>query len=350
MVSVQKNKEIEKQLADKTREIQVLQQQLKEITEKYEKEMSKQKEEFSKIQMISAIKQQPVQAIEILNSRKVQELEKIEQIGSGNGGKVTKVSKKNIYVLKEMNIQNANSENFQNFIKEYEAISMHNHTSIVKTYDIYMNDKKTSPSILLEYCPSNLEQAIKNKTLNKVQLSFIIYQIAEGMKYIHSRRIIHRNLKPSNILIAEDGMIKICDFGISDLMSVEEQILTRGVGIQKYMAPEVINEEKYNEKVDVYSFGSVVFFILNEGELPDIKMREACLGQHASIPEKFSLLARQLIDACWSFNQEERPGFSIICNILEQNNFNLTDLTSSQIEDLSAMINEYRKHIPEYNE
>ena len=61
-------------------------------------------------------------------------------------------------------------------------------------------------------------------------------------------------MKPTNILI--DGLVKIADFGISKLMTIEEPTMTRGIGSQKFMAPEIINEEDhYNEKVDVYSFG-----------------------------------------------------------------------------------------------
>lgn len=101
----------------------------------------------------------------------------------------------------------------------------------------------------------------------------VIYQIAEGMKYIHSKKVIHRDLKPTNILLSSDGTVKICDFGISKLMTIEEQTMTRGLGSQKFMAPEILNEEdNYDEKVDVYSFGVVVFFVLSSGQLPKIKL------------------------------------------------------------------------------
>ena len=91
----------------------------------------------------------------------------------------------------------------------------------------------------------------------------VIYQIAEGMKYIHSKKVIHRDLKPTNILLSSDGTVKICDFGISKLMTIEEQTMTRGLGSQKFMAPEILNEEdNYDVKVDAYSFGIVVFFVI----------------------------------------------------------------------------------------
>ena len=69
-------------------------------------------------------------------------------------------------------------------------------------------------AILVEYCPMNLNDAIKNKTFSKVQRVCSIYEIASGMKLLHLNRIIHRNIKPSNILISKNGQIKISDFGI----------------------------------------------------------------------------------------------------------------------------------------
>ena len=99
------------------------------------------------------------------------------------------------------------------------------------------------------------------------------------MKYIHYKKIIYRDLKPTNILIATDGTIKIADFGVAKLMSAEEQAKTQGIGTQKFMAPEVLNEEdEYNEKVDVYSFGVVLFYILSNDELPKIILFDILRG------------------------------------------------------------------------
>lgn len=75
-------------------------------------------------------------------------------------------------------------------------------------------------------------------------------------------------------------------------MTAEEQSLTHGIGTQKYMAPEIINEEPYDEKVDVYSFGVLVYFIISGGELPNIKIRDVCLGKSADIPSSFPTLAQ----------------------------------------------------------
>ena len=107
-----------------------------------------------------------------------------------------------------------------------------------------------------------IQEYVKNKKLTKVQKVFLIYQIIEGMKYIHYEKIIYRDLKPTNILMATDGTIKIADFGVAKLMSAEEQAKTQGIGTQKFMAPEIIDGEEYNEKVDVFALGAILYEII----------------------------------------------------------------------------------------
>ena len=88
------------------------------------------------------------------------------------------------------------------------------HPNVLQEYGIFVGDESNPPSILLEYCPLNIEQAIMNKELSNVKIVCAIYQIAEGMKYIHSLNIIHCNIKPAHILIDSEGTIKISDFSI----------------------------------------------------------------------------------------------------------------------------------------
>ena len=131
----------------------------------------------------------------------------------------------------------------------------------------YFYVMKLIKMILLEYCPTNLNNKVKGKTMNEYVLVFTIYQIVEGMKYVHYQKVIHRDLKPTNIFVASDITIEICDFGISKLMIAEEQSMMKGLGTQKFMAPEIINKEDYDEKIGVYSFDVIAYFVLNGGEI-----------------------------------------------------------------------------------
>lgn len=288
--------------------------------------------------------------IDLLSSEVIDGLEKVEELGSGGGGRVYKVYKKEVYALKEMNVSHADHKDFQHFIGEYELMKMLKHPNILETYGIFMSDSKRPPCILLEYCRRNLDDEVKKKSLQAVQIVFIIYQIVEGMIYVHFRKVIHRDLKPSNIMITEDGTVKICDFGISKLMTAEEQTMTRGLGTQKFMAPEIINEEDYNEKADVYSFGVLLFFILSGGNMPKIKIRDICNGLKADIPNDFTEFARQLISDCWNFKDTDRPSFKEILERMEANKFQLVQLSNSQSKEVAKMISQHKAKIPTYDD
>ena len=210
---------------------------------------------------------------------------------------------------------------------------MLDHPNVVDAIGIFMSNKNIPPSILLEYCPSNLQKAIEDKVFSKEEVVEIIYQIAEVMKYIHSKKIIHRDLKPTNILIADDGTVKICDFGISKMMTIEEQTITRGVGSQKFMAPEIINEDDYyDEKVD-----DVVFFILSGGKLPKIKIFDIPKGKKAEIPSSFTEFSKMLINACWNFDSKDRPSFRVILDNMERSHYNLVQLNKQKLKMLNHL-------------
>ena len=140
------------------------------------------------------------------------------------------------------------------------------HTNIVQVYGILMRDEKTLSSILL--CPKDLKSLNKTHSCKSdSKISIWIFQIVEGMKFVHMNKSVHLDLKQSNILIGKDGKIKTSEFGISKLMSSEEETTTCGTGTQKFMAPDILKEEKYDGKSDVYSFGVVLYFILSD-EMP----------------------------------------------------------------------------------
>ena len=130
-------------------------------------------------------------------------------------------------------------------------------------------------AIVLEYMHhGSLEQFVKRRTSKKYRLSDnqkfgIIKDIARGISYLHNRKpigIIHRDLKPSNILLSQGFTAKIADFGISALKSTpaENYAHTGETGTYRYMAPEVLKSQYYNCKVDIWSFGMLVYAMFVE--------------------------------------------------------------------------------------
>ncbi|XP_010251265.1 PREDICTED: serine/threonine-protein kinase HT1-like [Nelumbo nucifera] len=146
--------------------------------------------------------------------------------------------------------------------------------------------------------------------------------IARGMHYLHSKGIIHRDLKSENLLLGEDMCVKVADFGISCL---ESQCGSgKGfTGTYRWMAPEMIKEKKHTKKVDVYSFGMVLWELLTAlTPFQDMTPEQAAFAvsqknARPPLPPTCPLAFHHLTSRCWSSNPDKRPHFDEIVSILE---------------------------------
>jgi serine/threonine protein kinase len=111
----------------------------------------------------------------------------------------------------------------------------------------------------------------KRRKINEKTAKFLFRQIIQGIKYIHSNKIVHRDIKLENILIDLNNNIKICDFGIGKILEKKNQILHDQCGTPMYMAPEILlsTKEKGYEPfpVDIWSAG-IALYIMLSGTLP----------------------------------------------------------------------------------
>ncbi|XP_050073566.1 mitogen-activated protein kinase kinase kinase 12 isoform X1 [Anopheles maculipalpis] len=179
--------------------------------------------------------------------------------------------------------------------------------------------------IIMEYCPhGSLHKKLKDSggIISPQQLVSWSQQIALGMQYLHTHKIIHRDLKSPNILIGEKEVIKISDFGTSREWN-EISTKMSFAGTVAWMAPEVICNLPCNEKVDIWSYGVVLWELLT-GEVPyknvdssqiiyGVGSNSLCLPIPESCPEGFKLLIKQ----CWSTKPRNRPSFKIILTHLD---------------------------------
>jgi serine/threonine protein kinase len=138
-----------------------------------------------------------------------------------------------------------------------------------------------------------------------------------GMRALHSKGFMHRDLKPSNILINNQGHALIGDFGTSRRES-DDHTLTLEAGTVHYAAPEMFREEPYTNKVDVFSFGSILYEIIvgspvfARDEPPFPVMRQLLAGDMPRVPDLCGEFMQGLINRCWSQNPECRPSFDEI--------------------------------------
>ncbi|MQM19880.1 hypothetical protein Taro_052893, partial [Colocasia esculenta] len=146
--------------------------------------------------------------------------------------------------------------------------------------------------------------------------------IARGMSYLHSQGILHRDLKSENLLLGEDMSVKVADFGISCLES--QCGSAKGfMGTYRWMAPEMIKGKQHTRKVDVYSFGIVLWELLT-ALIPfhDMTPEQAAFAvsqknARPPIPSTCPPALRHLISQCWTTNPDKRPQFDHIVMILE---------------------------------
>ena len=90
------------------------------------------------------------------------------------------------------------------------------------------------------------------------QIQNITSQLVSALHYIHANRILHRDMKPQNILLCKDGKVKLCDFGFARAMSTSTLVLTSIKGTPLYMAPEIVQERPYDHTADLWSLGCIV--------------------------------------------------------------------------------------------
>ena len=135
-----------------------------------------------------------------------------------------------------------------------------NHKNIIKLYETIDTDKYVF--LILELCETDLYSYINNNEINEEDTKFIIKQIIEAIKYIMDNNIVHRDLKPHNILInTPTKIIKICDFGFAK--EFKDTLLSNTFcGSPLYMAPELLQNQKYNIKSDIWSLGIIMYQIV----------------------------------------------------------------------------------------
>ncbi len=142
------------------------------------------------------------------------------------------------------------------------------------------------------------------------------------MAYLHSKNVIHRDLKPDNILIDEDGRAKVADFNLSITHTGAEE-LTGETGTYRWMAPEVIRHEPYSINSDIYSFALVLWQLVTR-EIPfhgytpvQAAFAVARDGARPSIPDHLPEYIGRIITCCWEQDQVKRPSFAKVSLALQ---------------------------------
>ena len=145
------------------------------------------------------------------------------------------------------------------FHSESQAVAMLSHPNIVSVYDV-------STSVMADYIVMELIEGItlkqymeKKGVLNWKETLHFAMQIGKALEHAHSRGIVHRDIKPHNIMVLKNGSVKVTDFGIARMMSKGNTLTKEALGSVHYISPEQAKGGRVDDRSDIYSLGTVMY-------------------------------------------------------------------------------------------
>ena len=192
----------------------------------------------------------------------------LEMIGEGAFGKVYKGQRKctnQIVAIKKIIKKGKKEKELKNLRQEIDILHRLYHENIIQCLDSF--ETNTEFCLVTELATGQLYEIVQeDKKLPENEIKNIALQLTSALFYLHSNNIIHRDIKPQNVLISASGIIKICDFGFARAID-NKTMITSIKGTPLYMAPELLKEYPYNKKADLWSLG-VILYELYVGQPP----------------------------------------------------------------------------------
>ena len=254
---------------------------------------------------------------------KWKEIRLLEKVGEGSFGEVFRsVWLGTTVAVKTMRAESSNALKMDKFFGEIALTSTLHHPNIVLFYGACV--EVPNICLVMEYLSVNLYDLLH--TESKHSLHFLVLHrfacdTARGMKYLHRRaKIIQRDLKSRNIMVDLNFNAKICDFGLSRYIKNDKTLTF--CGTPYWTAPEIIRQEAYTEKADVYSYGIVLWEIITHQEpysgmeSMEVAYAAAERGLRPTIPSICPEGYAWLMQKCWSDDPDDRPDFSEVLESL----------------------------------
>uniref|UniRef100_A0AAQ4PWF7 non-specific serine/threonine protein kinase n=1 Tax=Gasterosteus aculeatus aculeatus TaxID=481459 RepID=A0AAQ4PWF7_GASAC len=239
----------------------------------------------------------------------------LREIGHGSFGAVyfardTRTNE--VVAIKKMSYNGKQSnEKWQDIIKEVKFLQRIRHPNSIEYKGCYLREH--TAWLVMEYCLGSASDLLEvhKKPLQEVEIAAITHGALQGLAYLHSHNMIHRDVKAGNILLTEPGLVKLADFGSASIASPANSF----VGTPYWMAPEVIlamDEGQYDGKVDIWSLG-ITCIELAERKPPLFNMNAMSALYHIAQNEKAALQTRvsanvlNFIDSCLQKIPQDRP-------------------------------------------
>ena len=190
------------------------------------------------------------------------------QLGKGAYGIVWRAvdrRTKQVVAVKKIFDAFQNSTDAQRTFREVMFLQALKHDNIIKLLNVHRADNDKDIYLVFEFMETDLHAVIRARILEDIHKQFIIYQLLKTLKYLHSAELLHRDMKPSNLLLNSDCLMKVADFGLArSILTLEREqvtkpVLTDYIATRWYRAPEILlGSTKYTKGVDMWSVGCIL--------------------------------------------------------------------------------------------
>jgi serine/threonine protein kinase len=232
--------------------------------------------------------------------------------------------------------QRASHAVYKQFFRELSALIKFHHPCIVQMVGFQLRSGNKGAAIACTFVRNgslaDVLKSLKDGTTqpfwNPTGIAILVAGLVWGLKFIHAQKAIHRDIKPSNLFVNDKDHLQIGDFTSCRFSNGTIQ-LTRQPGNPHYQAPELYEADPYDDRVDIFSFGLVLYEILAQEPvfspaLPPPKVMAKLLnGQFITIPDGWQPPVKKLLERCLRMNATARPSAEEVGSFLQEANFQI---------------------------